>query len=153
MWWTKPTFCKCQFYTIQPSLLKVKLTMISCKGVLFHRKRDSTSRPYSQEHELTRPMGVSRVSQVNHNSIHYQTHSDVHDREPGADRTFPYQIINSTSMTVESCLTQCSDFGYPAGGLEFGDECCTWDFFLGLLIYVNGYCLFSFVKGAEMSRM
>ncbi|KAI0086860.1 copper radical oxidase [Irpex rosettiformis] len=44
-------------------------------------------------------------------------------QEPGPDRVFPYQIINSTSMTVESCLAQCSDFGYPAGGLEFGDEC------------------------------
>ncbi|KAI0697984.1 copper radical oxidase [Cytidiella melzeri] len=44
-------------------------------------------------------------------------------QEPGANRVFPYQIINATDTTVEGCLSQCSAFGYPAGGLEFGDEC------------------------------
>ncbi|KIP01604.1 hypothetical protein PHLGIDRAFT_38239 [Phlebiopsis gigantea 11061_1 CR5-6] len=43
--------------------------------------------------------------------------------EPGADRTFPYQIINTNNNTAEACLAQCSNFGYPAGGMEFGDEC------------------------------
>ncbi|KIP07197.1 hypothetical protein PHLGIDRAFT_513029 [Phlebiopsis gigantea 11061_1 CR5-6] len=39
------------------------------------------------------------------------------------DRVFPYQIINTDNNTVEACLNQCATFGYPAAGLEFGDEC------------------------------
>ncbi|RPD53575.1 galactose oxidase [Lentinus tigrinus ALCF2SS1-7] len=39
-------------------------------------------------------------------------------------RTFPlYQIINQTNTTIEGCLSQCSAFGYPAAGVEFGQEC------------------------------
>ncbi|EIN04521.1 galactose oxidase [Punctularia strigosozonata HHB-11173 SS5] len=41
----------------------------------------------------------------------------------GATRVFPYQNIWTNNNTVEACLTQCSDFGYPAAGMEFGDEC------------------------------
>lgn len=43
-------------------------------------------------------------------------------REPGANRTFPYQIINTNNNTATACLTQCAAFGYPAAGMEFGDE-------------------------------
>ncbi|KAI0033597.1 hypothetical protein K488DRAFT_84794 [Vararia minispora EC-137] len=43
--------------------------------------------------------------------------------EPGANRVFPYQIILTNNNTAENCLTQCSTFGYPAAGMEFGDEC------------------------------
>lgn len=25
---------------------------------------------------------------------------------------------------MEACLNQCAAFGYPAAGMEFGDECC-----------------------------
>src|ERR1700679_3117637 len=28
--------------------------------------------------------------------------------------------------SVQSCLTQCSTFGYPAAGMENGNECCVW---------------------------
>ncbi|KAF8242298.1 hypothetical protein K440DRAFT_591049 [Wilcoxina mikolae CBS 423.85] len=38
-------------------------------------------------------------------------------------RTFPYQIILTNNNTATNCLTQCSTFGYGAGGMEFGDEC------------------------------
>ncbi|KAJ8517873.1 hypothetical protein ONZ45_g4980 [Pleurotus djamor] len=44
-------------------------------------------------------------------------------KEPGAERVFPYQIIWQTNLTVEACVSQCSAFGYPAAGMEFGDEC------------------------------
>ncbi|THH11527.1 hypothetical protein EW145_g572 [Phellinidium pouzarii] len=43
--------------------------------------------------------------------------------EPGANRTFPYQLIFQNNNSATNCLTQCSDFGYPAAGMEFGDEC------------------------------
>ena len=42
--------------------------------------------------------------------------------EPGAARVFPYQIINTNNNTATACLTQCAAFGYPAAGMEFGDE-------------------------------
>ncbi|KZT03065.1 copper radical oxidase [Laetiporus sulphureus 93-53] len=43
--------------------------------------------------------------------------------EPGANRTFPYQIIWTDNNTVDACLNQCALFGYPAAGMEYGDEC------------------------------
>ncbi|VDB83101.1 unnamed protein product [Peniophora sp. CBMAI 1063] len=43
--------------------------------------------------------------------------------EPGAQRVFPYQIINTNNNSATACLTQCAAFGYPAAGMEFGDEC------------------------------
>ena len=48
----------------------------------------------------------------------------MHGREPGPARVFPNEIINTDNNTVEGCLNQCAKFGYPAGGMEFGDECC-----------------------------
>ncbi|KAF7796994.1 hypothetical protein EIP86_008184 [Pleurotus ostreatoroseus] len=39
------------------------------------------------------------------------------------NRVFPNQIINTDNNTVEACLNQCALFGYPAAGVEFGDEC------------------------------
>ena len=44
--------------------------------------------------------------------------------EPGAARVFPYQILFPTNNSAEVCLNQCAAFGYPAAGMEFGDECC-----------------------------
>lgn len=39
-------------------------------------------------------------------------------------RTFKYQITNTNNNTATACLNQCAAFGYGAGGLEYGDECC-----------------------------
>ncbi len=45
--------------------------------------------------------------------------------EPGGtSRVFPYQIMFPQTNSVQSCLTQCSTFGYPAAGMENGNECC-----------------------------
>ncbi|KAH9927682.1 copper radical oxidase [Fomitopsis serialis] len=44
-------------------------------------------------------------------------------KEPGANRTFPYQNIWTYNNTVDACLNQCAMFGYPAAGMEYGDEC------------------------------
>nr|ABD61575.1 copper radical oxidase [Phanerodontia chrysosporium] len=45
-------------------------------------------------------------------------------KEPtNGQHTFPYQIINSNNNSAEACLNQCAKFGYPAAGLEYGDEC------------------------------
>ncbi|MCJ1355382.1 MAG: hypothetical protein MMC33_005373 [Icmadophila ericetorum] len=38
-------------------------------------------------------------------------------------RVFPYQIILANNNTATNCLSQCSTFGYPAGGMEYGREC------------------------------
>ncbi|KAL5480284.1 hypothetical protein ACEPAI_1554 [Sanghuangporus weigelae] len=43
--------------------------------------------------------------------------------EPGADRVFPYQIIFEKNNSATNCLSLCSTYGYPAAGMEFGDEC------------------------------
>ena len=45
-------------------------------------------------------------------------------REPGAVRVFSYQVIFPYNNSAQNCLTQCSTFGYPAAGMEDGDECC-----------------------------
>ncbi|KAI0667510.1 hypothetical protein C8Q78DRAFT_1105323 [Trametes maxima] len=44
-------------------------------------------------------------------------------QEPNGARVFPYQNIYTNNNTVEACLNQCAAFGYPAAGMEFGDEC------------------------------
>ena len=50
--------------------------------------------------------------------------------EPGAIRVFPYQVLFPYNNSAQNCLTQCSTFGYPAAGMENGDECC--------MFYCNG---------------
>ncbi|KAI0808290.1 hypothetical protein C8Q74DRAFT_1189458 [Fomes fomentarius] len=43
---------------------------------------------------------------------------------PNGRRVFPlYQIISQTNTTIQGCLSQCAAFGYPAAGVEFGQEC------------------------------
>lgn len=43
--------------------------------------------------------------------------------EPGAVRVFPNKMVNTNDNTVQGCLKRCSDYGFPAGGLEYGEEC------------------------------
>ncbi|KLO11660.1 galactose oxidase [Schizopora paradoxa] len=43
--------------------------------------------------------------------------------EPGAARVFPYQNILTLNNSATNCLNLCGEFGYPAAGMEFGDEC------------------------------
>jgi hypothetical protein len=38
-------------------------------------------------------------------------------------RVFPYQLDLPTNATAETCLTACSNYGYPAGGIEYGYQC------------------------------
>jgi hypothetical protein len=47
--------------------------------------------------------------------------------EGSPNRVFKYQIINTNTNTATSCLTQCSNFGFGAGGMEYGQECCTYN--------------------------
>lgn len=44
--------------------------------------------------------------------------------EPGAVRIFPYKLEFANNNTATNCLKQCSDYGYPAAGMEYGQECC-----------------------------
>ncbi|KAF2100795.1 copper radical oxidase [Rhizodiscina lignyota] len=39
------------------------------------------------------------------------------------NRSLPWQLILTSNNSASTCLKQCSDFGYTAGGMEFGDEC------------------------------
>jgi hypothetical protein len=38
-------------------------------------------------------------------------------------RALPYQLILQNNNTANNCLSQCSAFGYNAGGMEYGLEC------------------------------
>lgn len=38
-------------------------------------------------------------------------------------RTFFWQLIFENTMTPKQCLDKCADYGYMAGGLEYGQEC------------------------------
>ena len=38
-------------------------------------------------------------------------------------RVFQYQSILSQTNSAQSCLSQCQKFGFPAGGMEYGQEC------------------------------
>ena len=73
-------------------------------------------------------MGLHGMPEVRPRDAHTSlsaTESRCRDLNP--DRIFPYQIINTNNNAVEACLNQCAAFGYPAGGMEFGDECCKRD--------------------------
>lgn len=45
--------------------------------------------------------------------------------EPGAERVFPYMLTFETDNSAEKCLSLCSKYGYPAGAMQFGEQCCT----------------------------
>ena len=57
----------------------------------------------------------------------------IHSEPGGTSRVFPYQIMFPQNNTIQSCLTRCSTYGYPAAGLENGDECCMWSTAVGRL--------------------
>jgi hypothetical protein len=44
-------------------------------------------------------------------------------REPAAGKVFPNQIIWIGNNSALACMNQCAAFGYPASGVEFGQEC------------------------------
>ncbi|KAF9005041.1 copper radical oxidase with WSC domains [Cyathus striatus] len=45
-------------------------------------------------------------------------------REPtDGTKMFPWKITWAGNNSAEACMTQCSAFGFPAAGVEFGDEC------------------------------
>ncbi|KAF2258383.1 hypothetical protein CC78DRAFT_587230 [Lojkania enalia] len=39
------------------------------------------------------------------------------------ERALPYQIILANNNTANNCISQCSAFGYNAGGMEYSSEC------------------------------
>jgi hypothetical protein len=39
-------------------------------------------------------------------------------------RVFKYKLILSATNSAATCLSLCSSFGFPAGGMEYGEECC-----------------------------
>ena len=38
-------------------------------------------------------------------------------------RTFPWQLYFPGTLDANQCLDKCAEFGYMAGGLEYGEEC------------------------------
>lgn len=45
----------------------------------------------------------------------------IRDDAPDGVRALPYQIILKTNNSANNCISQCSAFGYNAGGLEYGE--------------------------------
>ncbi len=43
---------------------------------------------------------------------------------PNGVRAFKYKIVNTYNNSAQNCLSLCSEYGYPVGGMEYGDECC-----------------------------
>ncbi|KAI0246519.1 copper radical oxidase [Lactifluus subvellereus] len=43
--------------------------------------------------------------------------------EPDPAHVFPYRITLAQNNNAQNCLSQCSAFGYPAAGMEVGNEC------------------------------
>jgi len=39
-------------------------------------------------------------------------------------RSLPWKLILSNNNTAETCLSQCSAFGYQYGGMEYGEGEC-----------------------------
>jgi hypothetical protein len=52
-------------------------------------------------------------------------------------RVFPYEMDWTTNNTVVACLNQCAAFGYPAAGLEYGEQCCEYSFPLLMFAWVT----------------
>ena len=38
-------------------------------------------------------------------------------------RPLPYKSVNADNNTVQNCIALCQEFGYPAAGVEYGEEC------------------------------
>lgn len=51
-------------------------------------------------------------------------HTNYESRDDIADRTFPWMSNNIENATISECIAGCSRFGYEAGGLEYGYQCC-----------------------------
>ena len=44
--------------------------------------------------------------------------------EPKTNHVFSYRLVLENNNSAQNCLSQCSAFGYPAAGMEYGNECC-----------------------------
>ncbi|KAH7102496.1 glyoxal oxidase N-terminus-domain-containing protein [Auriculariales sp. MPI-PUGE-AT-0066] len=40
-----------------------------------------------------------------------------------APRMFPYKLVDDEGQDINTCLSKCQKYGYPAAGLEYGNEC------------------------------
>lgn len=81
--------------------------------------------PHCSDDRAPRSMGLRGVLEVRSRDAYMSLSvAESHHRDLNPDRIFSNQIINTNNNTVEACLNQCAKFGYPAGGMEFGDECC-----------------------------
>ncbi|KIM19520.1 glyoxal oxidase, partial [Serendipita vermifera MAFF 305830] len=50
-----------------------------------------------------------------------------YQQPPGGKSTFPYQFKDLQTMSVQSCLQKCSQYGYGSAALELGTECSCGD--------------------------
>lgn len=56
--------------------------------------------------------------------LRYIHTEDISSEPPNGGRNFPYQINFPNNLTATDCLELCAAFGYPAAGMEFGNQCC-----------------------------
>ncbi|KAK1231928.1 hypothetical protein PQX77_004947 [Marasmius sp. AFHP31] len=72
---------------------------------------------YSAGNFTALPVPVVKNTSLPGNWSYAGCHTDTNER------VFTWQTIWATNNTVDACLKQCSDFGYTAAGLEYGQEC------------------------------
>ena len=105
MWWTRPTF-----------------------RLHLHRLRDHLPNTHCADNKPSRKLAIFSLLGVRilPSSEHVTTQRllTLIRSEPGAIRVFPYQVLFPYNNSAPNCLIQCSTFGYPAAGMENGDECC-----------------------------
>lgn len=91
--------------------------------ICIHRNDSCIPCTDSANNGSTRRIRIYRVLCV---SFHLFTDSFwlIKPREPGGgQRTFPYEIDNTTSNTVTQCLALCALYGYSAAAVEFSIQC------------------------------
>lgn len=96
-------------------------------GLYFDWKCHGPPNPLGTERESTWTVEVSRLPGVSRafelSSLVFTSTTAFSEPAVGS-RVFPYELDWTTNNTVDACLNQCAAFGYPAAGLEYGEQCC-----------------------------
>ncbi len=70
-------------------------------------------------------LDVLRASILPQRSLREPLSAGPHYSDQGARSLGDANFVNTTGMTVESCVSFCSSGGFNFAGLEFAQECCT----------------------------
>ncbi|KAH9020918.1 copper radical oxidase [Lactarius hengduanensis] len=92
---------------------------------------DSDCRMHRDDNKIEARGGLSRVAVYASRAVPTVQTTDLPGQwqysrclaEPAPNNVFPYRINLPGNNSAQNCLSQCSAFGYPAAGMEFGHEC------------------------------